>query len=498
MKALIVATGQPLAPQDAGERPPLFLLPLIDRPFLQHVVECVAEAGVVEQIDIVLCHMPEKVESLFGDGTRWGVPVRYHLVRDAAKPYAPLARIAADGPVLLVHADCLPQVPLKETAAALQPLAFCSAGTWTGWALLDPAAISAIAGDWDREQLEQFVLDSAGRFAVRDCPVILGVRSEAEFIVSQRTALDKSFPGLMFYGREVQEGIWISRNVTLHPTASLIPPVYLGENSRIGAGVRLGPNVVVVRDCLLDSASTLENSAILPGSYVGQALELDHVIVERNRLVNVRAGGEAIVRDDFILSGITHTSLHSLLSSLLSRTAALILFFFTWPVVLLTALSLRVFRAGPVVNNATVLRLPAGDSHWEWKTFELNSFASSGSGRSALGHFFLRFLPGLINVLRGQLHLVGVAPRSPEEALALPGDWRILYLRSRTGLITEAFALHGADASPDEVYSSEAYYSVAGGPRHDAHILLRYLGRMFQPHQTARPSDLSGANLDLK
>lgn len=496
MKALIIATGQHPA-ADASERPPAFLLPLIDRPFLQHVVEFIADAGVVDGIEMVLGHMPEKVEALFGDGTRWGVPIQYRLVRDADRPYAALARLAAEGPVLLVHADCLPAVPLKDLAAASESLAFCSAGQWTGWALLHPAGQSAIGAAWDREQLSRFVMRPAGPFLTQDCSVVLGVRSEAELISSQRAALEKHFAGLMFYGREVQEGIWISRNVTLHPTANLVPPVYLGENSRIGAGVRLGPNVVVVRDCMLDSSTTVENSVVLPGSYVGQALELDHVIVERNRLTNVRAGGETIVHDDFILGGITRAPFPSLWGDLLSRTAALVLFFFAWPVVLCTGLALRLFRRGPVVHPLTAVRLPAAGNRWEWKTFELNTFASPDSSQSALAHLFLRFLPGLINVLRGQIHLVGVAPRTPDEVSALPGDWRGLYLRARAGLVSEAFALHGAAASPDEVYSCEAYYAVAASIRHDAGILLRYLGRMLQP-QSAAQTALRGVNLDLK
>ena len=498
MRAVIIATGHASSPEDAAERAPAFMLPLIDRPFLQHVVEFVAEAGAVDRMDIVLSHMPEKIETLLGDGTRWGIPIRYHLVRDAARPYAALQRLASDGPILLVHADCLPQASLKDTVAFEGPFAYCSEGSWAGWAVIDTATVCKIGADWDREQLSRFVTESGSHFTIYDCPAFLGVRTEAEFLVSQRTALDKGFKGLLFYGREVQEGVWISRNVTLHPTANLIPPVYLGENCRIGAGIRIGPNVVIVRDCMLDSGTTVENSTILPGSYVGQALELDHVIVERNRLINVRAGAETIVRDDFILSGITRTSFHSIFASLLSRTAALFLFFFTWPVVLITALALRLLRRGPVTHPVEIVRLPAGENRWEWKTFTFNSLASPGSGKSALGHLFLRFLPGLINVLRGNLHIVGVEPRSPEQVMALPPDWRALYLRSHAGLITEAFALHGADASPDEVYSSEAYYSVAAGPRHDAAILFRYLGRIFQPHHSVRSSDLTGANLDVK
>lgn len=471
------------------------MLPLIDRPFLQHIVEFVVEAG-VDTIDIVLSHLPEKVEALLGDCTRWGVQIRYHLARDAARPYAALSRFGATGPVLLVHADCLPHAALN--CASLLPAAFYSGGTWTGWAILDSATTSRVETEWDRPQLARFVMDAAGRSgSFPDCPAVLGVHTEAEFIASQRAALEKRIPDLMFSGREVQEGIWIARNVTLHPTATLIPPVYLGENSRIGAGIRLGPNVVVVRDCVLDSGTTVADSAILPGSYVGQALELDHVIVDRNRLANVHVGGEIVVRDDFILSGINRGTFRSVWTGLLSRIAALVLFAFTFPVLLLTALGLRLFRKGPVVRPVTVLCLPAGETQWEWKTFDLNTFSSPDSNQSAIKHLFLRFLPGLIHVIRGQIHLVGVEPRSPDEVAALPGDWRTLYLRARAGLVTEAFTLHGAGASADEVYASEAYYSVAAGPLHDASVLLRFLGRILQPRQVEHNSGLS-ANLDLK
>lgn len=499
MKALIVATGDHTRPGGAGERPPGFLLPLIDRPFLQHIVEFVAEADVVDAIDIVLNQLPERVEALLGDGTRWGIQVRYHLARDAARPYAALSRLATDGPVLLIHADCLPQIPLKNIAANPMPIAFCADGLWTGWALLDCAAISAIEGGWDRTQLSLFVTDAAGnRGLLHDCPIVLRVRCEAEFIVSQRDALDKRFPGLMFYGREVEEGVWIARNVTIHPTVKLVPPVYLGENSRIGAGVLLGPNVVVVRDSVLDCGTTAIDSTILPGSYVGQALELDHVIIDRNRLVNIRAGGESIVCDDFILSGITRPPFRSVFADQLSRTAALVLFSFTWPIVLLTALVLRLFRQGPVVHPVEAICLPAAQDRWAWKTFQLNSFSAAGSSVSPLGHLLLRFLPGLINVIRGDLHLVGVAPRGPEAVLALSDDWRILYLRAHAGLVTEAFALHGYAASGDDVYTSEAYYSVAAGPIHDAKVLIRYFGRIFQTRQTERRSPATRVNLDLK
>ena len=434
MKALIIAAGDHNAVEEADERSPAFLQPLIDRPFLQHIVEYITDAGLADSIEIVVSHLPERVEALLEDGTRWGVPIRYHLARDKARPYAAVNRFAGEGPVLLVHGDCLPDAAIHEPAAPPVLKAFCREGIWTGWAILDSTALSAVDAGWDREQLSEFILAAArARGTLHECAKVLGVRTGSEFIASQRMALDKQFPGLMFYGREVSEGIWIARNVALHPTATLVAPVYLGENCRIGSGIRLGPNVVVVRDCVLDSGSTATDSTVLPGSYVGQALELDHVIVDRNRLVNVRAGGETIVRDDFILSAISSTNFRSAFGSVLSRASALALLAFTWPIILVTMLALRVFRKGPVLHRREAVCLPADESSWAWKTFQLISFAAPASSHSTWGHLFLRFLPGLINVARGHLHLVGVEPRSTRDVMSLPVDWRVLYLRARAG-----------------------------------------------------------------
>ncbi len=482
MRTLMIATGDAPAQDAAGERPPAFLLPLVDRPFLQHIVEYLADTGLVEKMDVVLCQLPEKVEELLGDGTRWGIRIGYHLARDCAKPYSIIKRLASERePILLIHGDCLPQAALKKFAGTGAPVAFRSENLWTGWAVLDPVCAAAIQPNWGREEVARHVLESAKQAgAVEDCPTVLSFRTEADLITSQRTVLNKRFHGLLFYGREVQQGIWIGRNVSLHPTATLVPPVYLGENSRIGAGIRIGPNAVVVRNCILDRGTTVADSAILPGSYVGQALELDHVIVDRNRLVNVREGGQTIVRDDFILSGITQTSWRSALFGLLSRVAGVILLALTWPLILLSALWLRCFREGPLVRREPALRLPAAENPWEWSMFEVVTFADAKPSETVLEHFFTRFLPGLINVVRGELHLVGVPHRNREEVLALPSDWRILYLRSKAGLVSEALALHGTEAAKDELYTCEVYYSVAAGLRHDAFLLLRYLLRLLQ------------------
>src|SRR5438477_2620675 len=125
MRALIIATGDEPGIVPLNDRYPAPLLPLVDRPFIQHVVEYFANQG-VRQFDFVLSHFPEKLEHHLGDGHRWGARFTYHLARDASRPYRLLKALDLDTaggePILFGHADRLPAVPLakaREAAAAL-------------------------------------------------------------------------------------------------------------------------------------------------------------------------------------------------------------------------------------------------------------------------------------------------------------------------------------------------------------------------------------------
>ena len=84
MRAILVATGE--APDLAAFRAhwPAPMLPLADRPWIQHVVESLASRGFTE-FDVILSHFPGQVRALLGDGGRWGITTRCHLARDAAR-----------------------------------------------------------------------------------------------------------------------------------------------------------------------------------------------------------------------------------------------------------------------------------------------------------------------------------------------------------------------------------------------------------------------------
>lgn len=493
MHAVIIATGHnpDLAP--LTDWYPASLLSVVDRPFIQHVVENLIDQGVTD-FDFVLSHLPEKIEALLGDGQRWGSTFTYHLARDAEHPYQALKHLPTpEAPILLAHADRLPACTIPTDTQASVIFTHASEPdddrTWTGWALLTPADYAALPGDTDESGLAD-VLMRIETAQSTEVPHLLSARSFDLLLSSNRQVLSGDFPVRLLTGTQVDEGIWVSRNVNLHPTAQLNPPLFIGENSRIGPGVQLGPNTVIAGDCILDSGCRAENTLVFQGSYVGESLELDEVIVDRNRLINVRVGAAVSIADDFILGSLADGQMRHWTRKKLSQAGAVVLLCLMWPIMLLTAFLLKLMRKGPVLYKTEVVVLPATPQPWEWRTFELWSFSDKSPTIylshprlfRGLRHFLLFFLPALVNIARGQLRFVGVPPRTRDQVEQLSADWQSLYLESEAGLITETdIQYFGTAPTDDEQYSAEAFYTVTTDTGYNLKLIWKYLGRVLNP-----------------
>jgi hypothetical protein len=228
--------------------------------------------------------------------------------------------------------------------------------------------------------------------------------------------------------------------------------------------------------------------------------------VDKDRLVNARFGTVVTVADHYILGSITDRLVPRSVRNWISRVRGYLLLLPALPVLLLTFLFLKVFRRQPVLNKKTAVLLPSPQGEADWIPYTLWSFCpfqinqeTNAHHRASLRNFLLYFLPGLVNVARGNLNLVGVPPRSPEEIKALKPDWQFLYLRAKAGIVSEAAVCYGENPSEEELYASEAHYAVTGGWWRDLRILVRYFGRVFlgiflpQRGQTESPApDFAG------
>jgi len=334
----------------------------------------------------------------------------------------------------------------------------------------------------------------------------LDLSTPERLLQSQAKLLDKKLAGLLISGTERQAGIWVSRNVMIHPSAILVPPLYIGPNSRLNRGARIGPHTVIGADCIVDSNTTVENSLVVEGSYVGQALEVSNAIVSHNLLVNVRLDASVDISEDFLLGRLARARHDPWTGQILHSLFAALLVIVFLPLTVLSTLYYLIFRR---IRYAS---LEIAKTPLEEKPFVLRGYSlpclgldAWGIRRSACWEAFLRqFLPGLFAVVRGRLGLVGLPPRTIKEIQALPEDWRALYVAGRAGLITEAGTASTDIEDNMQLYLADAYYSVRRSRSYDLILAARYFSRLFIPRRnsgyrlSAKPSDFHNERESLE
>jgi hypothetical protein len=97
-------------------------------------------------------------------------------------------------------------------------------------------------------------------------------------------------------GAQIREQVWIGENVRLADSARVIGPAYIGDHTVVRAGATIGPFASVERSCLVDCGTTVERSTVLPGTYLGVGLHVQHACVDGEFLQDLSCGIVAHLR----------------------------------------------------------------------------------------------------------------------------------------------------------------------------------------------------------
>jgi NDP-sugar pyrophosphorylase family protein len=470
------------------EDAPACLLSLGDRPFIQHILEFLIHQG-IKEFHFVLQHAPERVEALFGNGLRWGCKVTYHLATGAETTYRPLAVIPslAEHAVLLIHTDRFPCASFAEYEGSAKPVVFVDSSetlpVWSGTALWPPGALTGRINELNREELNAVVqsMYDDGSCQTVFVPNCVGLSTPMRLLDSQLELLNRHLPAFMLGGIEKQPGVRMSRNVMAHRSIKLIPPVYIGPNTRLNEGVVLGPNAVVAGNSVIDARTNIADSLISSGTYVGQNLELQHCIVDRNVLVNARLETSLRIQEPFLLAGLESRRGPSSTKLLIQRCAALLLLLVTLPLLVAALIFGRVFKRAKLCT-AEIVSLPASKEPSEWRTATLHYISAVPWGsdpESRWSHFLWRFLPGLLSVGSGAVSFIGLPPRTRDQVQALPEDWRELYLGGAAGLITENVAYGTRTQNELQAYVSDACFVAMQPHKRNWRMVCSYFGGFF-------------------
>ena len=324
MKAVIMAGGEGTRLRPLTSNAPKPMLPIANRPMMEHVITLLKRHG-FDEIVVTVAFLANAIKTYFGDGSELGVSIEY-----ADEP-TPLGTAGSVGNArhllterfLVISGDVLTDMDLgeiwkyHEQRGAMATIAlttvpnplefgivitredgsierFLEKPTWgqvfsdtinTGIYVLEPEIFDYIPID----RSVDFSSDVFPRLLAEEQP-IFGPVIDAGYwedvgtleaylrahkdVLDQRVAID--VPGF-----RVSDGVWLGEGAEVSPQAEIIGPAVIGAGSKVEAGCRLGEYSVLGSNVRLLHDVHLERSVVHDNVYIGAGVRMRGAIIGR-------------------------------------------------------------------------------------------------------------------------------------------------------------------------------------------------------------------------
>ena len=351
MKAILLAGGQGTRLRPLTLHTPKPIVPIFDRPFLQYQIDLVRQIPAIDEIILSLNYKPDRIESVFGDGSSLGVKLRYvvepePLGTGGAIKYA--ARGVTDS-VVVFNGDVLTQIDLAAVIALHQERR--ASATIVLTPVDNPTAYGLVETHGDG-RVKRF-LEKPKAHAITTNHINAGI-----YVLEPETfdripdgvpwSIErKYFPSLVERGETfmayVYEGYWIdigtpekytqvhrdimdgrfatapfaeappSRIVTAPDAAvaagaTVEGPCFVGAGAVIAAGAHVGPYAVIGGDAHIGEGAAVADAIVWPACRLDAGASVRHAILgHRCHLgAHVTITGDAVLGDDTTLTDYTH------------------------------------------------------------------------------------------------------------------------------------------------------------------------------------------------
>lgn len=529
MQAIILATGERNDLRPLTDTNPAPMLPIVSRPVMSYSVELLKRQG-FKTIHVSLYHHAGSIESYFGPGHRFGVPMNYILQKDAWGTAGALkwAESALQEPFVVMPGDALVDCDLEALIAQheaknsvatvvvscngseLTPTLFFDengrvapeatehCGRVTGVFIVDPTILQHIP----KRKKFDIVRDLLPALTAQDIPVDVfdmdgywnPLRTFDDYYGAQKAYLTSAWGNVEALngtpkirhaelpGLQIADGIWVGRNNVIHPSVRLQPPIFIGDNCRIGREVELGPEAIISQNVIVDDEATICNSAVFNHTYVGQLVNVENRFVNKNSMIDVVSGQRSEITDRFLLDEAAPTTIGINFLLNVDRIVALWVILLTLPLTLLVGLIAllttghffqKVERVGTRMGSLGDGRSP------EPYTFKMLQFKTRHQdGRfTLLGKMFERLdihrWPQLWNILAGDIRFVGVKPLTVAQASLVVETWQRTRYEAMAGFTGLWYIQTTQQSELDEIIIADAYYTATRNWREDLKLLLK-------------------------
>lgn len=321
MQAVILAGGSGTRLYPPTTDIPKPLMPFFDRPVMEQSIKLLAQHGITDII-VATSYLINEIMRYFGDGSHWGVNIRYSLENEpmgTAGAVKLLQGMLSDT-FIVISSDIITDADLgsalnahKSTSAiatillhtAYDPTQFgmveCNASgrvtrfiekprstevltdtVNTGIYILEPEILSSIKSnevqDFARNLLPRLLrnLESVYGF---DLP---GYWCDVGNLLQYRNAHFDALAGklkLHLPAVHAGEGIWIGSGVNIHPTAQLSSPIFIGSGASIGRDAILDEHTIIGAGAIIGDGAHIARSVIGGGSSVGNSMRVIDCVI---------------------------------------------------------------------------------------------------------------------------------------------------------------------------------------------------------------------------
>ena len=345
MQAVIMAGGEGSRLRPLTSNMPKPMLPLANRPMMEHIIGLLKEHGITDVVATVQ-FLSSVIRNYFGDGSDQEVSLSYTTeevpLGTAGSVLA--AREFITGPFLVISGDALTDVDLqhaidfhraKGSSATVvlkrvpDPLEFgivmtaedgrierfLEKPTWgqvfsdtinTGIYVLEPEVLDLIPPDQPYDfssELFPLMLDKGlPLFGYVTDSYWADVGNTEAYLQAHFDVLAGTV-AVGLPGFELRPSLWVGDDVEIDPTARIEGPALIGDNCRIGAGAVIGAMTTIGTNAIVGDDAVVAQSVVMDGAHVGQYARMRGSILGRGATLDRGAALEegAVLGDEVVV-----------------------------------------------------------------------------------------------------------------------------------------------------------------------------------------------------
>lgn len=330
MKAIILAAGEGLRCRPLTLTRSKVMLPIANKPLLEHLIKAVAENG-LKEIILVVGYKKEKIMDHFGDGVAFGVKISYvfqdtqlgtaHAVKQV-KDYV-------DGDFLVLNGDNLVDAStigdlLAGKSGEVTLLAVEREQTMGyGVVILENGRVKKIlekpkevvshlvnAGAYIFtpevfDEIDKTVLSEIGEYAITNTiqqmilkeKIVTMVESKSmwidaihswDFLKANAVILEESrkdVSGIIETGATIKGNVVVGENSVIHGGCYIVGPVTIGKNCDIGPNAVILPSTAIGDNTSIGSSVEIQSSIIMNDVRIGSESYISNSIIGANNTI---------------------------------------------------------------------------------------------------------------------------------------------------------------------------------------------------------------------